>query len=671
MDELAAAVEAALSGRDARERGGELLFQCPCHDDTRPSARYHPGKRAWCCDACDASGGLLVGDHPLAALLGIDPKDFNGRRSTPKLASAQRWEVRDATGKLVAVHHRRDLPSGKKDIWWTGPKGEKKLDCKIAELPLYGSERLADREPGDDTPVIVCEGEKATDAILAAGLPALGTVTGANSAPGGAALEVVRGRRVVLWPDNDDPGRRHMQKISAALANVASSVRIFAPEGAPVGGDAVEWIAAQNGDARKALLMAIDEQGREPGTAAGPRFDAIDEGRYRLEDESAGVRLEADFIRREGAQVKGELAAYCDHPDAKTFDGLLSCSDFNFSSARTRVTQAKYFAERSGSKDLDWLAYVEEFCQRLLQAERSGQPAVWLNELPEPEEDQEIRVVGLPLLRHLPQIHFGDGGTGKSIHGLWTIGKLAEQGIKVALFDWELDERAHRLRFGRLFPGGMPPVRYARCSKPFAYEVERLRRIVRDDRIEFAMFDSIGFATDGPAEAQESAARYYQALRQLGAIGSLHIAHETKSSENAGLKPFGSVFWANGARACWNVKLAEADPNADLITVGFFDRKRNLRAKSPSVGFEIQFARDRTNVRRVDLATVDDLSADLTTPERIEALLRERTRTREELASILDDVKPATLRSALNRGKNRGSLVEVDGRFGLPERRLK
>jgi DNA primase len=81
-------------------------------------------------------------------------------------------------------------------------------------MPLYGAERLAAR-PYE--PVIVCEGEKATQALLDAGYLAVGTVTGASSAPNAAVLAVLVGREVLLWPDHYTPGLAHMLRIARTL----------------------------------------------------------------------------------------------------------------------------------------------------------------------------------------------------------------------------------------------------------------------------------------------------------------------------------------------------------------------------------------------------------------------------------------------------------------------
>src|SRR6185369_10696077 len=107
------------------------------------------------------------------------------------------------------------------------------------------------------------------------------------------------------------------------------------------------------------------------------------------------------------------------------------------------------------------------------------------------------------------------------------------------------------------------------------YEVDRLTRIVRDRHIDYAVFDSVAFASDGPPEAAEVAGRYFRAVRQIG-CGSLHIAHISKA-ENGDQKPFGSAFWHNGARSTWFAKRAnEETSGTEPLNLGLFHRKSNL-----------------------------------------------------------------------------------------------
>lgn len=93
--------------------------------------------------------------------------------------------------------------------------------------------------------MVVTEGEKAAAALISVGVVAVGTVTGASGTPSAASLEPLRDRHVVLWPDNDDVGRAHMQRIGAALVGVAASIRWATWLDAPAHGDAADLVRAR------------------------------------------------------------------------------------------------------------------------------------------------------------------------------------------------------------------------------------------------------------------------------------------------------------------------------------------------------------------------------------------------------------------------------------------
>ena len=330
-------------------------------------------------------------------------------------------------------------------------------------------------------------------------------------------------------------------------------------------------------DNRIADLKALLAAHQEPG--ADVEFELLDEGQYQMK--ARGVTFIADYVRRERGVLVGELSVSIE-------GNAISAADFNFSSARTRSGHAKHLAERARTKKYDFAALLETLCQKIIGAERDGAPSVLLNELDEPEDDDELDVHGLTLLRRLPAIIFGDGAAGKSLFGLWVLGQLAKQGLAVMFADWEMDERVHRRRLGRLFGNDLPRITYVKCQRALPYEVDRLQRIIRNAGIDYAMLDSIGFAVDGPAEAHEVANRYARAVRQLGDIGTVHTAHTAKA-EGSDMKPFGSVYWHNFARVCWNIKQADSLPGADEIAVALYDRKYNIGAKRRSIAFEIRF----------------------------------------------------------------------------------
>ena len=143
-----------------------------------------------------------------------------------------------------------------------------------------------------------------------------------------------------------------------------------------------------------------------------------------------------------------------------------------------------------------------------------------------------------------------------------------------------------------LFGVDMPQVLYVRCVQSLIYEADNLARIVREKGIDYAVYDSIAFACSGAPESAETANSYFQAVRKIGA-GSLHVAHVTKS-DGGDQKPFGSVFWHNGARATYFVKANVVSRDGKLIHVRLINRKANLSGLCPDIRFKIEFTDERT-----------------------------------------------------------------------------
>lgn len=389
-------------------------------------------------------------------------------------------------------------------------------------------------------------------------------------------------------------------------------------------------------------------------------FIARGEGCYRLEVQELGLTLDVDRLRRERNELIGELTVCLDWAGAVTVDGTLSSADFNLSSARARQDRAKLLQQRSRSKpeDVDWQALLETLCLRVIAADRAGQPAVLLRDLPRPSADETFTVEGFPVLRRHPMMVFGDGGTAKSLLALYVAGRLVERGWSVLYADWELSGEDHRERLERLFGADMPAVHYARCARPLAHEADRLGRLVRQHRVDYVVADSVAFACDGPPEAAEVAGRYFMALRSLG-VGSLNIAHVNKSDQGD-QKPFGSTFWHNGARSTWFMKAGDTTPEG--LSVGLFNRKANLGPLRQAIGYSIAFDMDRTTFRRCDVSGIDELASDLPLWQRIRQAVRHRPLTLVALAEELD-AKADTIDRTVRR--MRKVFTRLDGDDGV------
>ena len=395
-------------------------------------------------------------------------------------------------------------------------------------------------------------------------------------------------------------------------------------------------------------------------STAAREFTAAD-GCYTLT--LPGISLEVDRLRRERGTLSGELIVRCSLPGARPVDaaGTISAAEFSLTSQRARQERASILGKRSGNEATDWFGLLEDLCLRVIQAERVGEPGVYLRDVPPPAPDRTIEIIpGFPLLLDDPQIWFADGGSLKSLFALYTGGSLAKHGIRAAFFDWEWTAPQHRGRFEHLFGPQMPDLLYVRCERPLTDESDRLRRIIRDERIDFGIFDSVAFACDGPPEAAETASAYFRALRTLR-IGSLNLAHITKA-ENGDQRPFGSIFWHNHARATWFIKRATDAPDSRAVDVALFNRKANTGPACPVLGLEVVFDNGRIEIHRKDAALMEDFKAKLPTWHRMIAALRSGPMTQAALASELD-VSGETIRKAVQR--SRTTFTRIDGSDGI------
>ena len=132
--------------------------------------------------------------------------------------------------------------------------------------PLYRIHELAARP---DDLVILTEGEHKADQLAALGL--LVTTSGAADSAGEADWQALAGREVLIWPDNDAPGRRYADAAAAALKPLACKMRVIdvALLGLAVKGDAVDWLASHP-EAKAADVLALACERPEAGQSRPP-----------------------------------------------------------------------------------------------------------------------------------------------------------------------------------------------------------------------------------------------------------------------------------------------------------------------------------------------------------------------------------------------------------------
>ena len=130
--------------------------------------------------------------------------------------------------------------------------------------PLYRLHKLA-LESG--AVVIVTEGEGKAGMLERMGCT--GTTSGGATSADTADWMPLQGRRVLIWPDHDEPGARYAQAVADKLQGVAAEVRIIdvAALALPPKGDAVEWLEAHPGATADDVLALPVVQAEEPADA--------------------------------------------------------------------------------------------------------------------------------------------------------------------------------------------------------------------------------------------------------------------------------------------------------------------------------------------------------------------------------------------------------------------
>lgn len=149
------------------------------------------------------------------------------------------WIYRTNEGDVAGIVCRFDLSSGKKETlpmtWCKDDDGNLGWEWKAMKepRPIYNLPITTDI-------VVVVEGEKCAEAVIAAGYHAV-TWSGGCAAISKSDFSPLYGKHVILWPDNDEPGIKAMKILRDMLTHKAASIKtITLPDDQPQGWDAAD-----------------------------------------------------------------------------------------------------------------------------------------------------------------------------------------------------------------------------------------------------------------------------------------------------------------------------------------------------------------------------------------------------------------------------------------------
>ncbi|MBA7526676.1 DNA primase [subsurface metagenome] len=271
----------------------EFMALCPFHKDSNPSLSINKVTGRYFCHGCGSKGDHLT-FYARLKKLGIR-KDFrkilagcasdfgiSQDRKKPKVVKA--YDYHDEAGQLLfqvcrmkpkSFMQRR--PDGKGGWIW---------DMKGVKRVLY---RLPEVIKADE--ILLAEGEKDADNLSALGFTATTNPMGTGKWKA-AYNESLKGKDVVLIPDNDAAGRMHADQVEKELQGVAKSVRRLNLQGLKDKEDVSDWIAAC-GDkflARESLDIIIKgARPRETRKTLPIEFSAIELMSMELPDQRWAV----------------------------------------------------------------------------------------------------------------------------------------------------------------------------------------------------------------------------------------------------------------------------------------------------------------------------------------------------------------------------------------------
>jgi 5S rRNA maturation endonuclease (ribonuclease M5) len=230
---------------DPEKNGKEWKFCCPFHADSTPSCNYSPALGTFHCFGCDEKGTSYKLFMKLAELTGTE-KENTIRRIAAHLGKTVDYVPPDSEairissycdkrGRLVKQEVRYpDRPDGSKDIRQRRPGGNGEFIWNVKGLKpmLYNLQYLESAGV-----IVICEGPKdadtVTDLCLSGGrFVVVGTTSGgAGTWDDSLVKDVGKYKKVVILPDDDEPGAAYADAVVRSLQSAGIDYRRISFEG--------------------------------------------------------------------------------------------------------------------------------------------------------------------------------------------------------------------------------------------------------------------------------------------------------------------------------------------------------------------------------------------------------------------------------------------------------
>lgn len=244
---------------DAKKSGMGWSACCPAHEDRRASLSVGEGEdgralvkcHAGCeTEAVCAAVGLAMSDLMPTACMLPSPIKSKLQSASDKPRIVAQYNYCDEGNNLLFQVVRMEP----KDFRQRRPKSGGGWDWSVKGVRVVPY-RLPQLLANPTRIVVVAEGEKDCDSLAHIDVEATCNAGGAGKWTAEHA-EFLRGRQIVVLPDNDEVGRNHAQQVAQSLNGIANRVSVVKLPDLPQKGDVSDWIAA--GGTKDALRRLIE-----------------------------------------------------------------------------------------------------------------------------------------------------------------------------------------------------------------------------------------------------------------------------------------------------------------------------------------------------------------------------------------------------------------------------
>jgi hypothetical protein len=238
--------------------------RCPFHADRTPSMSLNLSDGTWYCHACKEGGSIYQFEfkmfpdktpdqhwEEIGKICGLEPPSSNKQDRGPLIAT-HRYLFANGHLAFEKLRYAPASESGPKSFVTRMPKGRGwvyHLRDFQGEKPLYNLPNIVTANV-----VLIAEGEGKVDALNGIDwakltkpngvIPRVAATCNHNGAGGwmDAYSIYMAGKKVFIFPDNDEVGRKHAEDVARSVARFAVSVHFIELPGLEEHGDVVDFL---------------------------------------------------------------------------------------------------------------------------------------------------------------------------------------------------------------------------------------------------------------------------------------------------------------------------------------------------------------------------------------------------------------------------------------------